>query len=298
MRKKKVLILEVNDKNFKSLESVLQKEGFDSIQYKEDMYGSKIDIDTLDVVLVNTHIEYLSIENVQKRINSDSELKVPLIYLDNSKEVDKELLKRCYDNGASDFIKRPFGAKEIIARIKYHTENIYKLREYKLRLDKLAHLATVDQMSKLTSRMHMQAILKNQLNVFNETKSPTSVLYICLVSVDKVVNTFGFEYGEKLIQFFSKKLKELLKNCDALSRWNGSNFMVLFSDTDEKKAQVIARKLNSSLSSTEIMKDTKPIVAFGITEFIEDDSIEEIEQRAIYALKEAKKKEYGKISVC
>jgi diguanylate cyclase (GGDEF)-like protein len=295
MRKKRVLILEVNDKNFKSLESVLSKEGFEAVKYVSD---SKIDTENFDVVLVNTHIEYLDIEDIQSHLTSSSELNAPVIYLDNSKEIDKELLKRCYEHGASDFIKRPFGAKEVLARITHHSENIYKLREYKLRVDKLAHLATVDQMSKLTSKMQMQAILKYQIGLFKREKTPISILYIGLMSVDKVSSTFGFEYGERLIQTFSKQLKKLLRDSDAVSRWQGSNFMVLLSNTNIKQAETVAKKLNSSLSTTEIMKDTKPLVAFGITEFMEDDSIEEIEQRAKYALKEAKKKEYGKISTC
>lgn len=298
MRKKRVLILEVNDKNFRSLESVLKNEGFESVQYRHDIDDFKIDAEDLDVVLVNTHIEYLKIEQIQNHICSELEPKVPIVYLDNSKEVDKDLLKRCYDSGASDFIKRPFGAKEVLARVVHHSENFYKMREYKLRVEKLAHLATVDQMSKLTSKMHMQAILKHQINIFNRVKSPISILYIGLISVDKAVNTFGFEYGEKLIQYFSKELKKLLNDSDALARWSGPNFMVLLSNTDLEQASSLAKKLNASLANTEIMKGTKPTVAFGITEFVEGDTIEQIEQRAEYALKDAKKKEYGKISIC
>jgi diguanylate cyclase (GGDEF)-like protein len=298
MRKKRVLILEVNDKNFNSLESILSQAGYESIQYRFDAENFDFDAEELDVALVNTHIDYLSIEQIQELINSNNTIKVPIIFLDNSKEHDKQLLYRCYENGGSDFIKRPFGSKEIVSRINYHSDQVYKLREYKLRVDKLAHLATVDQMSKLTSKMHMQAILKHQVANFNRYKSPTSVLYIGLVSVDRVVSTFGFEYGEKMIQMFSKHLKNLLRESDAVSRWYGSNFMVLLSGTNAKQAETVSKKLNTSLSTLEIMNDTKPVVAFGITEFIEDDSVEEIEQRAVYALKEAKKKDYGKISVC
>lgn len=298
MRKKRVLILEVNEKNFNSLESILKEAGYESIQYRFDVEDFDFNAEELDVALVNTNIDYINIEQIQERINSNVAIKVPIVFLDNSKEYDKQVLQRCYENGGSDFIKRPFGSKEIISRLNYHCEQIYKLREYKLRVDKLAHLATVDQMSKLTSKMHMQAILKHQVSNFNRHKSPTSVLYIGLVSVDRAVNTFGFEYGEKMIQLFSKQLKNLLRESDAVSRWHGSNFMVLLSGTNAKQAESVAKKLNTSLSTLEIMNDTKPVVAFGITEFIDDDSVEEIEQRAKYALREAKNIEYGKIFVC
>lgn len=294
MGKKRVLILEVNEKNFNSLEKVLEHDGYSCINYK-DLDGLDTVLEDLDLVIVNTHVDYIDITKIHEQINSDFIIKLPIIYLDNSKEADKELVQKCYKSGASDFIKRPFSSKEVLARINYHYEQLYKMREYKLRVDKLANLATVDQLSKLTSKMHMQAILKHQLNNYKRFKTPTSILYIGLISVDKIVGTFGFKYGEKLIHSFSKQLKNMIRESDALSRWSGSNFMVLLSGTDAKKAEVVAKKLNSSLSNIEIMKDTKPVVAFGITEFIEDDSIEEVEQRAEYALKEAKKQEYGRV---
>ncbi|MDQ7068564.1 MAG: hypothetical protein Q9M40_11630 [Sulfurimonas sp.] len=50
-------------------------------------------------------------------------------------------------------------------------------------------------------------------------------------------------------------------------------------------------------SKIEVMRGTKPIMAFGITEFVEEDDIDELLNRAKYALKEAKKQTYGRIEV-
>ncbi|QFR49233.1 diguanylate cyclase [Sulfurimonas lithotrophica] len=297
MVKKRVLILEVNEKNFTSLATVLKRKGYESVSYNEINNLDK-EIENIDIVLVNTHITYIDISKIYELVNTEFIVKIPIIFLDNSKESNKELIEKCFSNGASDFIKRPFSSSEILARVDYHYDQFYKLREYKLRVDKLANLATVDQLSKLTSKMHMQAILKHQLNNYNRYKTPTSVLYIGLINVDKIVSICGFEYGEKLIQSFSKKLKALIRESDVVSRWKGSNFMVLLSNTDAKNAENLAKKLNKTLSGIEVMKDTKPVLAFGITEFIEEDWIEEIEQRAVYALKQAKKQEYGRIYTC
>jgi diguanylate cyclase (GGDEF)-like protein len=297
MGKKRVLILEVNEKNFTSLQKVLNAGLYEAVECS-GIENIKGDLEGVDVVLVNTHIEYFDIYKVCELVNAESSINIPVLFLDNSKNTDKELINRCFESGASDFIKRPFGSKEILSRVSYHYEQLQKMREYKLRVDKLAHLATVDQMSKLTSKMHMNAILKHQLSNFNRYQNPASILYIGLVSVERVVNTFGFEYGEKLIQSFSKSLKSVIRESDVVSRWHGSNFMVLLSGTSIKKAETVAKKLNTSLSGLEIMKDTKPILAFGITEFTQGDTVEEIEQRAVYALKEAKKQEYGRIALC
>ena len=297
MMKKKVLILEVNEKNFTTLEKILKISGYESIAYDESV-GFEGEDDEIDIVLVNTQVDYVDITKVHDKVSYALSVEIPVIYLDNSEEVCKDLVQKCFLAGASDFIKRPFDSKEILARINYHYKQKYNMSEHKLRIEKLASLATVDQLSKLTSKMHMQSILNHQLSNYKRYKTPSAILYIGLISVDRIVGTFGFEYGEKLIRSFSKVLKDLLRDSDAISRWHGSNFMVLLSSADAKKAEVVAKKLNTSLSSVEIMKDTKPLLAYGITEFSEDDSIEELEQRAIYALKEAKKQEYERIHIC
>ncbi|MCW8838993.1 MAG: diguanylate cyclase [Thiovulaceae bacterium] len=297
MIKKRVLILEVNEKNFASLDKVLRRKGYESVSYY-NVDDLSVEVENIDLVLVNTNITYIDITKISELVNSEFTIKIPIIFLDNSKEVDKELIEKCFKNGASDFIKRPFSSSEILYRVDYHYDQLHKLREYKLRVDKLANLATVDQLSKLTSKMHMQAILKHQLDNYNRYKTPTSVLYIGLMNVDKIVSVCGFAYGEKLIQSFSKKLKTFIRDSDVVSRWQGSSFMILLTNTDSKNAENLAKKLNKNLSSVEIMKDTKAVLAFGITEFVEEDWIEEIEQRASYALKEAKKQEYGRIYTC
>lgn len=295
--KKRVLILEINEKNFDSIKVILSKKDYESVYYKH-LEDVRSELENIYVVLVNTDVDYIDITKLYEIVNSEFTIKVPIVFFSSSKEVSKDLVKKCLDSGASDFIKKPFSGAEILSRVDYHYEQFSKMSEYKLRVDKLANLATVDQISKLTSKMHMQAILKQQIKDFNDNKTPTSILLIGLVNVNKIVGSFGFEYGERLIHMFAKKLKPLVKESDQLSRWQGSNFMMLLKNTDAKGAEVYAKKINSSLSNLEIMKNTKPVLSFGITEFSEDDSFEELEQRSLYAIKEANKQEYGRIYVC
>jgi len=295
--KKKVLILEINETKFNSIEMVLSKNDYESVYYKH-LTDLKSELENIDIVVANTNVDYVDITKLYDMVNSEFIIKIPLIFLNNSEEFDKDLVKKCFDNGASDFIKGSFNAGEILARVNYHYEQYYKLSEYKLRVDKLAHLATVDQISKLTSKMHMQAILKQQINNFTKHKTSTSILYISLMNVNKIVGSFGFEYGERLIYQFAKKLKTLIGESDQVSRWQGSNFMILLSNSDAKQAEAYAKKINSSLANVEIMKNTKPILSFGITELSADDTFEELEQRAVYALKEAKKQEYARVYIC
>jgi len=297
MIKKQILILENNQKNFDVLEHIFKEEEFDCVAILDADHLNTIKIDQFDLVLVNSHVTYISSKDLLELIHADYHIKVPVVYLDNSKEHDKKRLQECFDCGVSEYIKKPFDKHEILSRVKYHFGQLQKLKEYKLRVDKLGHLATIDQLSKSSSKMHMQAILKHQINTYKRYKNDTSLVYLSLLNVDKTSSIFGFEYGEKIIALFAKELKVLIRDSDVLARWSGAEFMILLTNSDIKAAEVVVKKLKAKLSQIEFMKGVKAELAFGITSFGDDESVQELVQKAKYALGQAKKQEYGKVFI-
>jgi len=297
MTKKQILILENNQKNCETLDTIFAKEDFDcSVALDKETLDS-LNIEEFDLVLINSHVQYIDVVALTTLVHADFAIKVPIIYLDNAKEHDKKHLQECFNHGVCEYFKKPFDKLEILARVLYHFHQFQKMKEYKLRVDKLARLATMDQLSKSSSKMHMNAILKHEVNNYKRYKVDTSIIYMSLVNVDKIVGVFGFEKGEKLISMFAKELKKILRESDALARWVGSDFIILLTNTDAKISRTIAQKINENLSKIEVMRGTKPIMAFGITQLTEEDNTEELINRAKYALKEAKKQTYGRMEV-
>ena len=296
---KQILIIELNEQNFNVLDSVLSKAGYvcKAVLDAEKFHDLTLKENEYDLILVNSHVTYVDVTEVVKMAEKGVTLRTPVVYIDSAKEHDKKMLEKCFSAGVSDYIKKPFDSKEILARVAFQCEQLYKLREYKLRVDKLANLATIDQLSKLTSKMHMQAILKHQLNNFKRYKTDTTLFYLSLLSIDKIVGTFGLEKGEKTISLFAKTLKGSIRESDVLARWAGSDFIILLTNTNISKSELIAKKLKTKLVSIEVMKGVKPDLAFGITAFSEGDDVKEIIARAQYALSEAKKQTYGKIQI-
>ncbi len=299
MINKQILIIELNEQNFNVLDAVLTKAGYTptAILDADSFKQLEIKPDDFDLIIVNSHVQYVDVEDVVKLAEFDTALKIPVIYIDSAKEHSKATLDACFAAGVSDYIKKPFDSKEIVARVNYHCEQLYKLREYKLRVDKLANLATIDQLSKSTSKMHMQAILRHQINYFNRYKTDTTLIYLSLMNVDKLIGTFGLEKGERVISQFAKVLKSTIRESDVLARWAGSDFIILLTNTSVSASEFIAKKLKTELSNVEVMKGIKPDLAFGITSFTEDDDVKEVIERAKYALSEAKKQTYGKIHI-
>jgi len=296
MAKKNILIIQTNKQNLKVLGELLVSNYYKVVTVDSNEELKKIDdIPELHLVLVSANMTFISPKGVVEVLENKFDLLPPIVFVESAKEHDKKMLLECYIAGAVDYIKKPFDSQEILARINSHIHQFAKLCEYKHRVDKLVSLATVDQLSKLSSKVHMQAVLKHQVDIFLRHPSDLAIFYLRLLDVEKVVGAFGFEYGEKLIASFAKELKKKLRESDVIARWAGSDFIVLLPYTDIPTSYMVAKKLMAQLTSIEIKADIKPNIAIGIAELTDDDTIKSIIDKAKNAMGEASKMEYGKI---
>jgi len=299
MIKKQILILEVNQHNYDVLSLLLEENGFTckAVLNIDEFKTSKEHIHEFNLILVNASITYVKPTEVIVESEFDSAINIPTVFIDSAAQYSREKLRECFEAGASDYVKKSFESFEILSRISYHCEVFLKMQEYRLRMDKLANLATVDQLSKLTSKMQMQAILKHQIDYFNRYKTDTTIVYFTLVNINKIIGIFGLHHGEKLISIFAKELKNLIRASDVLARWEGSDFIIILANTSEKSSETFIKKISAELSRIESLKNLNLEIAFGITSFVENDEMKIVIERAKYALSEAKQQRYGKIFI-
>lgn len=299
MIKKHILILEVNQHNFDVLNTLLTKNKFTckAVLKADDFHAIENDIHDYNLILVNTSIDYLKPTQIIFKSDFDSSVKIPTLFIDSTEEYSKEKLQECFKAGGCDYVKKPFESAEIISRVKYHCEEFAKLQEYKLRVDKLANLATIDQLSKLTSKMQMQVILKHQIEYCNRYETDATVVYLSITNINKIIGMFGLNHGEKLISMFAKELKGLIRASDVLARWEGSDFIIILPNTSEKSSEAFIKKISAQLARKEELKKLNLEIAFGITSFMKNDEMKLVIDRAKYALNEAKQQRYGKIFI-
>jgi diguanylate cyclase (GGDEF)-like protein len=300
MKKEHILIIEINEQNLTVLKTLLEKKEYsvEGIVDQDSFLKFTKEQKNFDLILVNAHTKYTTAEDIKKLTDIGSVYDgVPVIYIDSAKEYDKAMLEKAFDLGATDYIKKPFDSKEILARIKHHLQVDRKLREYKLRVDKLANLATIDQLSKSTSKMHMQAILKHELNNFKRYERETSLIYLGISNIEKYIGAFGLEKGEKHIANFAKFLRLNIRESDVLARWVGSEFLILLTNTNIKTAESVVRKIKITLANDEKLSNEQLELAFGLSGLQKDDDVDEVLERVKYVYNEAKKQTYGKLKV-
>ncbi|MDF1880623.1 diguanylate cyclase [Sulfurimonas sp. MAG313] len=299
MSEKHILIIESNVKNLEVLVDLFEKQEYkvSSLHSEEELIALS-DFKEYQAVIINKQVKFVQALDFVNRVNESHIPHIPVIFLDTAAKHDANSLKICLEAGAVEYIKKPFDTNELLLRIDLHIKMFLERAQYKLRVDKLGHLATVDQLSKLSSKMHMQVILKHQFDLFKRYTNPTTLIYMRLLETRRSVDTFGFEHGEKMIVGFSKELKKILRESDVAARWQGSDFVIFLPHTTLEETYIVAKKLSTFLSKKDILPDTRPHMAFGLTEFQEDDTVSSLIAKGKSALNTASKKTFDRICDC
>lgn len=113
---------------------------------------------------------------------------------------------------------------------------------------KLKIQATIDSLTNLYNRRAFEEFAKKAVN---RAEREHSFISVVLMDIDlfKLVNdTHGHQIGDKVLQEFSFRLKESLRQYDILARYGGEEFMLLLPDTNIDTALTIAEKLRKTIS--------------------------------------------------
>ncbi len=148
----KILIVEDEPQINRLIELVLLSAGYYKIQKAFD--GLKaleiIKNDRPDLVLMDVMIPELDGFDLCKMIKNDEVLKFVQVIMLTARKMEEDILKG-FENGAIDYISKPFSNKILLARIKAHLENSginYSNKIYKnIVLDNLKKTVKIDEKS-------------------------------------------------------------------------------------------------------------------------------------------------------
>ena len=114
----KIIIVEDEKAIADILEFNLKKEGFEVLKYNDGKSGLEAILNNqADLVLLDVMLPYIDGFEILKNVRSVSQ--IPIIMLTaREEEIDKIL---GLENGADDYITKPFSMKELIARVRANT---------------------------------------------------------------------------------------------------------------------------------------------------------------------------------
>jgi len=156
----------------------------------------------------------------------------------------------------------------------------------------LRQLMTNDFLTNLASRQGFEPVFHQMLKAAKRNKEPLSLLIIDLDHFKKINDRMGHLEGDAVLRAVARILEDNVRECDALSRWGGEEFVAVLANCNAQSAYLIAEKIRTRI--TEQVKtgesNDKPITtSIGLAEFDLIESDDSLFERADEALYRAKK---------
>ncbi|MBL4798259.1 MAG: GGDEF domain-containing protein [Oleispira sp.] len=148
-----------------------------------------------------------------------------------------------------------------------------------------------DALTGLPNREAYQQRLEQEVNRQQRYGNKLSLM-VCDIDLFKRINdNYGHLAGDKVLKIIAKSLQVNLRDSDFIARFGGEEFVALMPETSREEAKIVAEKLRKKIENSpfNFKKERVQItISFGISEFTEGDSANDVFERADKALYKAK----------
>lgn len=165
--------------------------------------------------------------------------------------------------------------------------------------------ATTDELTGVTNRRHFIALANGELKRAIRMGHDLSFALIDLDRFKEINDTYGHGVGDQALVFFTRIIKDHIRDMDVLSRFGGDEFIILFPETTTDHAIVVIERLRATLATTPFTAVDPQIVlgaSVGITCLAREaetgetlDTILYRVDKALYRSKEAGRNRYSVI---
>jgi diguanylate cyclase (GGDEF)-like protein len=224
---KRILVVD-DDRNLrKIIQTNLELAGYDvSTAPNGEEALHMLDSMQPDLVVLDVMMPIMDGYEVARRIRRHpANTHVPIIMLTAKSEVEDKLAG--FDAGADDYITKPFGPQELLARVKA------KIR--RVEVD-----SSLSPLTRLPGNLAIEADLRRRI----ETKAPFAVLYLDLDNFKAFNDVYGFTHGDEAIQLVASSAVDAVRRRgttqDFVGHIGGDDFIIV---TLPERSEEIAREI-------------------------------------------------------
>ncbi|MGB9736303.1 MAG: diguanylate cyclase [bacterium] len=283
-------VLIIDDSEYERIEikNLLEKTGlFDAFYEASDglkgfksMLANPPDLIICDLVMPDFDgFKFLRLKKARQDYDN-----IPVLIVTGRDDLNDKI--RGLEEGAQDYVLKPFNPLELVARVKAHLRIKLLQDELKHLNEKLETLSNTDPLTDLYNRRYFFSILEKE---FERSKRYNRALSLLIIDIDffKSVNDeCGHLTGDKVLTIVARILKTNLRKIDICARYGGEEFVILLPETDINGAMSVANRSLADIREqdlSDICSKIKTItISIGIA-CLPDNDIKNIDAFIKYA---------------
>ncbi|MBL4889032.1 MAG: diguanylate cyclase [Candidatus Lindowbacteria bacterium] len=228
----------------------------------------------VDLILLDLMMPDLDGFGVLTQLNHDTDAPFVLVISADS-HLDTRAI--AFEQGADDFIIKPYNTLELVARIR-------RLLARKKQLDEARTLSRFDSLTGLRNRYSFEKTIAAEVTRAKRFSHPLSLVYLDIDGLKQINDTFGHAIGDELLRTVAQVLLSTCRETDRPCRIGGDEFAAVLPETDQQKAADFLTRLNKKMSlSRYVAKETDlvPSVSVGLSVFPTDaDNLSSLRRQA------------------
>lgn len=217
---------------------------FDSYREATDgIDGLKLLLESkADLILCDVEMPRMDGFKFIAMMQTRDELKdIPVIMLTG--RGDREMKIRGLDQGACDYVTKPFDPGELVARVKVQLK-IKGLQDALKRSNELLlELSNTDPLTRIFNRRYFMGALEKEFLRAIRNRSPITLALLDVDHFKKINDKYGHPQGDKVLVSLAAAVQGELRQYDIMARYGGEEFIVLLPETSAAEGIEVAERL-------------------------------------------------------
>jgi diguanylate cyclase (GGDEF)-like protein len=295
------LILVVDDtiRNLQLVIEILDDSGYSTTFANSGKQAlERVKLTRPDLILLDLMMPEMSGLEVCQAIKAEQIYEdLPIIFLTASSEQND--LVKAFNEGAVDYITKPFKKYELLARVKTHLTLKYTKDILQTALEQIKILVTTDDMLGISNRRHILQLAEQEYQRSKRYNHPLSLLMLDIDHFKRFNDDYNHLVGDQVLITVVNTIQKCLRTVDSFGRMGGEEFIIILTETSRAMALVVAERIRQAVEETVIEYEhlaLQATISIGVASLqAEVEDIDKARRRADEALLIAKRQGRNRI---
>ncbi|MCD6190123.1 MAG: diguanylate cyclase [Sulfurimonas sp.] len=222
----------------------------------------------------------LELVNEVRKEHNKSDLCIIALSSNEDEDINALFLKQ----GANDYINKPFSKEEFSCRVNNSIEALENIQT-------VTNHANRDFLTGLYNRRYFFKSMDEYINEEDGLHEQFAVGMLDIDNFKKINDTYGHDFGDKVIVHLADVLMSSTNYRDIVSRFGGEEFCIVLKNINRFSAVEIFDRLRKDVESSVIYTDKKEAIQFTVSigvALYSEDGLEEVINQADMMLYNAK----------
>ena len=203
-----------------------------------------------DVILLDIELPGMNGHEVLAHLKADDRLKdIPVVFLTGRTETAD--IVSGLRAGAHDYLKKPFEATELIARVASAVRVKQLQDELRRQGGEFATMSRTDALTGAYNRRHLEEQLSQLGSAARRHGHSLAVGMLDIDYFKRVNDAVGHAGGDEVLREFIRRVRGATRDEDVVGRWGGDEFLLVMPETDLDGALLLGERVRRAVADTE-----------------------------------------------